>query len=265
MLTCEARRAKRAEMRDLQGSKPLQIALRPAADTEQQIDDEVECGGREGDDVEVLGVQVPLHGRYGVEQESDGGLEQRPEAIDGVSQNVGALSDVHIRQRYVGEYQQDDQGEYRADETHAPISFPSRPTLSRPGWLRGVRAASIAAPDSLLPVSLLRAVLSGQYSNITLLLGRGAEGGLRGGSPRIPGPVLFGGLLGVEAYVAIGSSGRVGLTKHLRLARPPVLEEDNASSDQKADYPDRERHDVAHQDAARRSHPRHPPDGEEPA
>src|SRR5215210_3132653 len=175
MLTCEARRAKRAEMRDLQGSKPLQIALRPAADTEQQIDDEVERGGREGDDVEVLGVQVPLHGRYGVEQESDGGLEQRPEAIDGVSQNIGALSDVHIRQRYVGEYQQDDQGEYRADETHAPISFPSRPTLWRPEWLRGVRAVSIA-PDSLLPVSLLRAVLSSQYSNITLLLERGAEG-----------------------------------------------------------------------------------------
>src|SRR5215211_2337165 len=97
-------------MRDLQGSKPLQIALRPAADAQQQVDDEVECGGREGDDVEALGVQVTLYDCNRVEQESDGRLDQRPEAVDGVRQNISTLSDVHIGQRYVGEYQQDDQG-----------------------------------------------------------------------------------------------------------------------------------------------------------
>src|SRR5215210_2460939 len=116
----------------------MQIALRPAADAEQQVDDEVERGGRDGDDVEVLGVQVALQGRYRVEQECGGGFEQRPEAEDGLRQHIGTPSDVKIEERYVGEDEQDDQGEYRADETHGSISFPSRPTLLRPGLLRGV-------------------------------------------------------------------------------------------------------------------------------
>src|SRR5215203_444865 len=120
----------------------VRARLSPAADAEQQVDDEVERGGRDGDDVEVLGVQVPLQERYRVEQEGGGGLEQRPEAVDGVRQDVSTLFDAQIDQRYVYEYQQDDQGEYRADETHASISFPSRPTPLRPGWLRGVRAVS---------------------------------------------------------------------------------------------------------------------------
>jgi hypothetical protein len=40
------------------GRRP--IALRAAADAEQQIYDEVERGGRDGDDVEVVWVQVLL-------------------------------------------------------------------------------------------------------------------------------------------------------------------------------------------------------------
>src|SRR5215216_4400016 len=129
-------------MRDLQVFWLLQIAQRAAADSEQQVDYEVERGGRDGNDVEVFGVQVALQGRYRVEQECGGGLEQRPEAEDGLRQHVGTLLDVQIDERYVGENKQDDQGEYRADETHASISFPSRPTLLRPGRLRGVRAVS---------------------------------------------------------------------------------------------------------------------------
>src|SRR5215218_8513336 len=135
--------------------------LRAAADAEQQVDDEIERGGRDGDYVEAIGVEVVLQDRYRLEQEGCGGLEQRSKAVNGVCQNIRALSDASIRQCHVGEYQQDDQDQYGADETHAFSSFPSRPTLLRPGWLRGVRAASIAR-DSL---TLLRAVLSGQYSN----------------------------------------------------------------------------------------------------
>ncbi len=142
----------------------VEAGLGPAADAEQQVDNEVERGGREGDDVEAIGVQVLLKDGYRFEQEGGGGLEQYPEAEDGVRQHIGTLSDARISQRYVGEYQQDDQGEYGADETHASSSFPSRPMLLRPGWLRGVSAASIV-PDSLFPMTLLRAVLSGQYSN----------------------------------------------------------------------------------------------------
>src|SRR5919107_119679 len=145
------------------GQTPL-ARLGPAADAEQQVDDEIESGGRDGDDVEVIGVEVVLQDRYRLEQEGSRGLEQLPKAVNGVCQNIGARSDASIHQRYVGEYQQDDQDQYGADETHAPSSFPSRPTLLRPGWLRGIRAASIA-PNSLLPMTLLRAALSGQYSN----------------------------------------------------------------------------------------------------
>src|SRR5918994_4254846 len=126
-----------------EGHDPLPIALCAAADAEQQVDYEVECGGRDGDDVEVIGVEVTLQGRYRVEQERGGGFEERPEAEDGLRQYVGTPSDVQIVERYVGEDEQDDQGEYRTDETHASISFPSRPTLLRPGWLRGVFVRSL--------------------------------------------------------------------------------------------------------------------------
>src|SRR5918996_4963415 len=146
------------------GSTYWHASLGPAADTEQQVDDEIERGGRNGHYVEAIGIEVVLQDRYRLEQERGRGLEQRPEAVDGAGQNVGARSDARVHQRYVGEYQQDDQDQYGADESHASSSFPSRPTLLRPGWLRGIRAASIA-PDSLLPMTLLRAVLSGQYSN----------------------------------------------------------------------------------------------------
>src|SRR5215207_4448587 len=142
----------------------VRAGLCAAADAEQQVDDEIERGGRDGDDVEAIGVEEVLQDRYRLEQEGGRGLEQRSKAVNGVCQNIRALSDAGVHQRYVGEYQQDDQDQYGADETHASSSFPSRPTLLRPGWLRGVRAASIA-PDSLLPMTLLRAVLSGQYSN----------------------------------------------------------------------------------------------------
>src|SRR5215208_1416791 len=142
----------------------IRAGLCAAADAEQQVDDEIERGGRDGHDVEAIGVEVVLHDCYRLEQEGSRGLEQLSKAVNGVCQNIGARSDASIHQRYVGEYQQDDQDQYGADETHASSSFPSRPTLFRPGWLRGVRAASIA-PDFLLPMTLLRAVLSGQYSN----------------------------------------------------------------------------------------------------
>src|SRR5215217_603363 len=142
----------------------VRAGLCAAADAEQQVDDEIECGGRDGHDVEAIGVEVVLQDRYRLEQEGSRGLEQLPKTVNGVCQNIGARSDASVHQRYVGEYQQDDQDQYGADETHAASSFPSRPKLLRPGWLRGVRAASIL-PDSLLPMTLLRAVLSRQYSN----------------------------------------------------------------------------------------------------
>src|SRR5215216_4662048 len=142
----------------------VRAGLCAAAGAEQQVDNEIERGGRDGYDVEAIGVEVVLQDRYRLEQEGSRGLEQLPKTVNGVCQNIGARSDASVHQRYVGEYQQDDQDQYGADETHAASSFPSRPKLLRPGWLRGVRAASIP-PDSLLPMTLLRAVLSGQYSN----------------------------------------------------------------------------------------------------
>src|SRR5215204_2995983 len=132
------------------GSTSWHASLGPAADTEQQVDDEIERGGRDGHDVEAIGVEVVLQDRYRLEQERGRRFEQSPEAVYGVGQNVGTGSDARVHQRYVGEYQQDDQDQYGADETHASSSFPSRPTLLRPGWLRGVRAASIA-PNSSPP------------------------------------------------------------------------------------------------------------------
>src|SRR5919112_2187488 len=157
-------------MHEMQGFRPLHFALRAAADAEQQVDYEVERSGRDGDDVEAFGVQVALQGRYRVEQECGGGLEQSPEAEDGLRQHVGASSDIQIDERYVGEDKQDDQGEYRADEAHASISFPSRPTLPRPGWLRGVFVRSLPH-RTLLPMSLLRASSAGSIA-ITLADGR---------------------------------------------------------------------------------------------
>src|SRR5215218_6143298 len=95
------------------------------------------------------------------------------------------------------------------------------------------------------------------------LLGRGPEGGLGGGSPGIPDLVLPGGLFGVQPYVALHSSGQVAPFHHLGLARSIVLENHHGTRDQETDQSNRERDDVAHQNAARRCQPRYPPDGEE--
>src|SRR5688572_23733230 len=90
---------------------------------------------------------------------------------------------------------------------------------------------------------------------ITLLPGRGAKGGLGGSSAGIPGPLLPGDLLGVEVSVALRFSGRGALSPHLGLARSTVLEDHHGSGDQEADRSNRERDDVAHQNAARRCQP----------
>src|SRR5918994_1456101 len=123
-------------------------ALSAAADADQYVEDEIDRGRREGDDVEVSRVEVLLQGRYRIEQQPGGRLDQHAQAVHGVRQNIRALPDVGIHQPDVDEYEQDDQGEYRADEAH-PLS-PS---------VRDQRRCT-----RTLPTSLPRAVLGGQYS-----------------------------------------------------------------------------------------------------
>src|SRR3712207_8383485 len=53
------------------------------------------------------------------EQGHGRGLQQLTEAVDGLGQAVGVLLYARVGEAHVDEYEQDYQGEYRADEPHA--------------------------------------------------------------------------------------------------------------------------------------------------
>jgi hypothetical protein len=59
------------------------------------------------------------------------------------------------------------------------------------------------------------------------------------------------------------SSGQITPSPHCGLAWSMAFEDENGPSDEKAEHPDRERDDVAHQDTAGGRHSGHPPYGTE--
>src|SRR3712207_187606 len=93
---------------------------------------------------------APVPGeREDAEQGHGRGLQQLTEAVDGLGQAVGVLLYARVGEAHVDEYEQDYQGQYRADKPHALAPFfPFRRGI--PGWThQPPDSRNIRTPSSL--------------------------------------------------------------------------------------------------------------------